>query len=153
MVDRLAGGDVAARREIAEVSGGDLRVVAEVEVLERGELLEAGLADPPRDRGGVAPADLVFAEHLEELEVTELAGLGLREARVEGVEHPREPQGPQRRLDLMGPGHDATSTTPSSPSRSKSRRAPWRCAGATGGSGSVVVWVSVPAARMPLTVR
>ena len=33
-----------------------------------------GLADPAGERRGVAPGDLVLAEHLEELEVAELAG-------------------------------------------------------------------------------
>jgi hypothetical protein len=51
-------------------------------------LFESGLSDPAGDRGGVASGDLVFAEHLEELEVPELPGLGLTQSGVQCVEHP-----------------------------------------------------------------
>ena len=82
----------------------------------------------------------------------------LAQAGVEGVEHPRQAQSPKGCLELMGPGHDATSTSvllaaPPAPLIAKRRAGPWRCAGATGGSGRLVVSVSVLAARMPLTVR
>ena len=141
-VDEPQGG------EVADVGGGDLRVVGEVEVLDGGGLFEAGLADPADERGGVAAGDLVLAEHLEELEVAELPGAGLGEAGFEGVEHPGELQGAQRRLELVAAGHDATS-----PSMANRRAGPWRCAGAAGVVGVSTVVVSVPAARIPLTVR
>ena len=55
--------------------------------------------------GGVAAGDLVFAEHLQELEMAELAGMGLGEAGVEGVQHAGQLQGAQRRLQLVAAGH------------------------------------------------
>ena len=103
--DGLAGLDEAQDGEVTDGGGGDVRVVGEVELLERGGVFEAGLADPAGERGGVAPGDLVLAEHLEELEVAELTGGGLGEAGFEGVEHPGQLQGAQRRLQLVAAGH------------------------------------------------
>ena len=45
---------------------------------------------------GLAAGDLVLAEDLEEVQVAELAGVGLGEAGVEGGEHPGQLQFPQR---------------------------------------------------------
>ena len=86
--DGLAGVDEAQDGEVTDGGGGDFVVVGEVELFEGGGVFEAGLADPAGERCGVAPVDLVFAEHLEELEVAELTGGGLSEAGFEGVEHP-----------------------------------------------------------------
>ena len=51
-------------------------------------LVEPGAAQSAGDGGGVAAADLVVAEDLQELEVAEFPGAGLGEAGVEGVQHP-----------------------------------------------------------------
>src|SRR5664279_4245884 len=59
-------------------------------------LLELGAADPAGQRRGLPAADLVLAEHLQELQVTEGAGPGLSQSGVEGFEHPGEFQRPQR---------------------------------------------------------
>ena len=80
--------DEGQRGEVTDLRGGDLGVVGEVEVLDGGGLFEAGLTDPAEQRRCVAAGDLVFAEHLEELEMSELAGARLVEPGFEGVEHP-----------------------------------------------------------------
>ena len=74
--------------------GGDLGVVGEVEVLDGVGLFEAGLTHSSDDRRRVAAGDLVFAEHLEELDVSEFTGACLDESGFERVEHPGEFQGP-----------------------------------------------------------
>jgi hypothetical protein len=51
---------------------------------------------PAGQRGGLPAADLVLAEHLQELQVPEGAGPGLRQPGVEGLEHAGEFQRPQR---------------------------------------------------------
>jgi hypothetical protein len=50
-------------------------------------LVEVGSAESSADSGGVASADLVVAEDLQELEVAQFPGAGLGEAGVEGVQH------------------------------------------------------------------
>src|SRR3954452_13239735 len=124
--DRFAGGDEAQGGQVAEAGGGDLGVVGEVEVLQRGGVFEAGGAEASIEGGGVAAGDLVFAQALEELEVAELAGVGLGQASVEVVEHPGQVEGAEAVVELMGAGHDAA---PLAPNR---RAGPWRWAGATG---------------------
>ena len=91
--------------------------------LEGGRLLEAGLADPPADARRVAAGDLVFAAHLEELDVAEVPGAGLVQAGFEGVEHSAQLEGAQGGLELMAAGHEAT---PWSPSMAKRRAGPCR---------------------------
>ena len=82
--------------------------------------------------------------------MAELTGVGLSETSVEGVEHPRQLQGAQRRLELVAAGHDADLAR-----RGRTGRAgPCRCAGAAGVGRRVDgLMVSVPAARIPFTVR
>ena len=58
--------------------------------------LEAGSADAAGQGGGFAAGDLVFAEHLQEIEVPEGAVAGLGQSGVEGVEHAGEFEGAQR---------------------------------------------------------
>ena len=91
--DRLALAEEAQAGEVTDRRRGDGRVVGEIEVLQRGGLLEAGGADPADDGGRLSAGDLVVAERLEELEVTEVPGSGLSEAGVEGVQHARQLQG------------------------------------------------------------
>jgi len=74
---RLAGLDPAQRGQVADRRGGQLRVRGEVEALQSEGLLEAGAAGAPADGGGVAAGDLVVAQHLEELQVSEFTGAGL----------------------------------------------------------------------------
>ena len=52
--------------------------------------------------GRVASGELVFAEHLEELDVAELTGGGLGQAGVDGLEHAAELEGTQCRLRADG---------------------------------------------------
>jgi hypothetical protein len=73
--------------EVADGGGRQFRAGGEVELLEGGGLVEAGPAQPPSDRGGVAAADLVVAQDLQELEVAKFPGAGLGQAGVEGVQH------------------------------------------------------------------
>ena len=56
-------------------------------------LFEAGAADSPRQGGGLAAGDLVFAEHLQEFQVPEFPVAGLGQAGIEGVEHAGEFEG------------------------------------------------------------
>jgi site-specific DNA recombinase len=74
---RLAGVQPAQRGQVADLGSGQLRAGAEVEALEGGLLLEAGLAQPPGHGHGLAAGDLVFAQDLEELDVAEFPGAGL----------------------------------------------------------------------------
>ena len=71
---RLAALQEAQGGEVADQRRRDLRVVGEVELLERRRALEARPAEALGERLGLAPADLVFEQHLEELEMAELAG-------------------------------------------------------------------------------
>ncbi len=59
----------------------------EVEAFEGGLGLEPGAADPPGQGHGLAAGDLVLAQDLEEVQVAEFPGAGLRQAGVEGAEH------------------------------------------------------------------
>ena len=112
-------------------------------------LLEAGGSQPAVQGGGVAAGDLVFAQHLEELEVAELAGLGLAEAGVEGVEHPGQAAGSAGRSRADGCG---SSTPAASVSNSALGTVQVGGGGRARRSGPVSSR-SVPAARIPLTVR
>lgn len=112
-----------------------------------------GGTHPADDGGGVTAGDLVLAERVEELDVSEVAGVGLSETGIEGVEHPGEFQRPQDAVELMGVCHHATrSSLPVSGLNSLA--GPWRCAGVLD-AVSMPGWpsCSVPAARMPLIVR
>ena len=75
---RFAGVEPAQRGQVAQHRGGQFRADGEVEVLEGAGLLEAGAPYSPGQGRGLAAGDLVFAEHLEELQVPEfpVAGLG-----------------------------------------------------------------------------
>ena len=127
--------------------GGDLGVVGEVEVLDGAGLLEVCLADPALDARRIPAVQLVLAQHLEELDVTELTGVGLGQARLQGVEHARQGKRAQRGLELVGPHCPAASA--SGPNMASW---PWRWAGARAGGDSSSPSRSVPAARMPFTV-
>lgn len=59
-------------------------------------LLEAGSADASGQGGGFSAGDLVFAEHLQEVQMSQSAVAGLCQPGVEGVEHAGEFQGAQR---------------------------------------------------------
>jgi hypothetical protein len=82
--------------EVADLGGGQFGGGGEVEPLEGGLGLEPGAADPPVQGHGLAAGDLVLAQDLQEVQVAELPGAGLGEAGVEGGEHPRQLQLPQR---------------------------------------------------------
>jgi len=81
--DRLAGVQPAQGGEVADRGGGQFRAGGEVELLQGDGLVEASSTEPSADGGGVASGDLVVAEDLQELEVTEFPGAGLGEAGVE----------------------------------------------------------------------
>jgi hypothetical protein len=100
---RLPGLDEPQRGQVPDLGGGDLRAVGEVEVLDGRELLEAGGPDSAVDAGGVPATQLVLAQPLEELHLPELAGVSLGQAGLDGLEHPRQPQGRKGHLQLMGP--------------------------------------------------
>ena len=92
------------------------------------------------------PGRLVLAETLEQLDVAELAGGGLGQTGLEGVEHAEELELGQRLFQVVRL-HRAAS------SMSKSRSGPCRWAGAAGGDW--VSWSSsssIPATKMPFTV-
>ena len=94
--DRFPGLQPAQGGEVADLGGGQLRRGAEVEALQGGLAFEPGGPDPAVQGRGLAAGDLVLAEDLEEVEVPEVAGVSLGEAGVEGGEHPRQLQFPQR---------------------------------------------------------
>src|SRR5690606_12141202 len=103
-------------------------------------------ADAFREGLGLTPADLVLEQHLEELEVAEVAAACLLETRLERGQHTGELQGLELRFKLMGLHRHASRWA-------KRASGPCRWAGAVGvGSGSASRR-SRPAARMPLTVR
>src|SRR3954462_15631326 len=74
---RLPGVQPAQRGEIPDLRGGQLRVGGEVEPLQGGGLLEASAAGAAGDGGGLPAGNLVQAQALQELEVSEFAGAGL----------------------------------------------------------------------------
>jgi len=82
----------AKQERAAREAEGDLRVV----------LFEAGAAYSPGQSGGVATGDLIFAEHLQKLEVAEFPVAGLGQAGIEGVEHAGEFEGLERLLTPTG---------------------------------------------------
>ena len=94
--DRFGGVEPAQCGQVAQHRGGEFGVGGEVEGLEGRLFLEAGAADPPGQGGGFAAGDLVFAEHLQEVEVPEGAVAGLGQPGIEGVEHAGEFEGAQR---------------------------------------------------------
>ena len=94
--DGLPGLQPAEGGEVADLRGGHLRRRREVEAFQGGLALEPGAADAALEGHGLAAGDLVLAEDLEEVQVAELAGVGLGEAGVEGGEHPGQLQFPQR---------------------------------------------------------
>ena len=55
-----------------------------------------GAVDSAGQGGGVAAGDFVFAEHLQEFQVSEFPVAGLGQAGVEGVEHAGEFEGLER---------------------------------------------------------
>ena len=168
--DGFAAGQPAEGGEVADLGGGQLRGGIEVESLEGGLVLEPGAADPAGQRHAVAAGDLVLAEDLEEVQVAELAGVGLGEAGVEGSEHAGQLQVPERggqgaAVGNGDGGHDVASavfpwrtaslvTVPGRGMTFANDAGPRRNADAPpspAAAGSVSR--SVPAARMPLTVR
>ncbi|MFE7385525.1 hypothetical protein ACFU9F_34780 [Streptomyces zhihengii] len=56
-------------------------------------MFELGSLQAPLERDGLAAGDLVLAEDLKEVKVTELAAVGLSEGGVEGFQHPGQSQG------------------------------------------------------------
>jgi len=144
--DRFTALEEAQRPEVADQRRRQTRVVGEVELLEGDLALEARPADALRERLGLAPADLVLKQHLEELEVAELAAAGLLEARLERGQHAGELQGLELALKLMA-FHGQTSRW------AKRLSGPCSWAGAVGVRSGSASRRSRPAARMPLTVR
>src|SRR4029077_11552405 len=133
--------------QVTDLRGGQLGVVAEVELLQGGAGREPGGPDPPGDLGGVAAGQLVLAQHLEELGVPEGAGPGLGQPRVQGVEHAGQAQRLQHGGEpCWAPGGPRCSP-PNAPGPRSQAGTP------APGSGSWTPSCSVPAARMPLTVR
>jgi hypothetical protein len=88
--DRLAGEEVQGG-QVPDERGRDLRVVAEVEVLDGGGGLEVGGLDPRGRRGGVGAGDLVFAEGLQKLRCPS-SRRGLVEADVQVSSMPESPR-------------------------------------------------------------
>ena len=111
---------------------------------------QVGGPEPAGDLGGVAAGQLVLAEDLEELDVAEGAGSGLGQAGVEGVEHPGQAAAG------VAPGPAGLGGGRRSSAAPRSRTRPGRAARpgvSTPGSGGWTAALSVPAARMPFTVR
>ena len=163
-------GQPAEGGEVADLGGGQLRGGGEVEPLEGGLGLEAGPADPPGQGHGLAAGDLVLAEDLEEVQVAEFPGAGLGEAGVEGGEHAGQLQVAQRRGERAAVGdgdggHDGapfavTGVTaslgivPGMGMTFANDAGPRRNAAAPPSPAAAGSWSrSVPAARMPRTVR
>jgi hypothetical protein len=88
--DGLPGVQPAQGREVADLNGWQFRGGGEVEAFEGGGGLEAGAAQAAVHTLGLAAGDLVIAQDLEELEVSEVAVVGLGQAGVEGFEHAGE---------------------------------------------------------------
>jgi hypothetical protein len=80
--------DEAQGGEVPDEGGRSLLVVGEVELLDGGRRLEPCRTEPAFEGGGLSPVDLVLAQHLEELGVAELPGVGLGQAGLDGLEHP-----------------------------------------------------------------
>ena len=85
--DRFAGVQPAQGGQVADLRGGQLGVGGEVEPFEGGLFFEPGPAQPLGQRDAVPAVDLVFAEHLEEVQVAEVPGGCLGQPGVEGVQH------------------------------------------------------------------
>ena len=85
----------AQRGEVADLRGGQFRAGGEVEPFQGGLFVEVGAAQPPVHGHALPAGDLVLAEHLQEVQVAEFAGLGLDQAGVEGFQHAGQLQRPQ----------------------------------------------------------
>jgi len=121
---------------------------AEVEVLDRGLAGEAGRPDPPGDLGGIAAGQLVLAQDLEELGVPEGPGAGLGQPRLQRVQDAGQAQRLQDGGEPGGgPGRGHCCSPPNAARPRSQAGTP------VPGSGSWTPSCSVPAARMPLTVR
>ncbi|MDQ0710613.1 hypothetical protein QFZ55_000065 [Streptomyces luteogriseus] len=85
--DGLAGVEPAQGGQVADLGGGQLREGVEVEPFQGGLLLELRFAQAAFEGDGLAAGDLVLAEDLEEVEVSEFAALGLgrRASRVSSI--------------------------------------------------------------------
>jgi hypothetical protein len=59
-------------------------------------LLELGAVQAALEGDGLAAGDLVLTQYLEEVQVSELPAVGLGQARVEGLQHPGQPEHLQR---------------------------------------------------------
>ena len=163
----LAGVEPTQRGQVAQHRSGQFGADGEVEVFEGVGLFEAGTADPTSQGGGVAAGDLVFAEHLQEFQVSEFPVVGLGQPGIEGVEHPGEFEGLQCGaqagivnghdnapvVDVVAAERDRGGEVQAVRSVSKAS-GPRSIAGGTGALRAG--WsspCSVPATRMPLTVR
>jgi len=85
---RLAGLHETKGGQVADLSSWHLGVEGEIELLQGGGRLEASGPDPASKGGGIASRHLVLAQNLQELQMSQLAGMGLGQAGLEGVEHP-----------------------------------------------------------------
>src|SRR5205823_3591962 len=95
--------------------------------------------------GRFSAGDLVSAQHLQELQVSEGAGAGLGQTGIESVEHAGQLEGAQHR-DELSVAERAHGCSPNAAGpRSHAGVSTASKAGWTGA-------FSVPAARMPLTV-
>lgn len=92
MTDSPASSQRSAARS-RSIAAGSFGLAAGAEVFEGRLLLEASAAYASGQGGVLAAGDFVFAEHLQELEMPELAVAGLGQAGVEGVEHAPELEG------------------------------------------------------------
>ena len=159
--DRLALVEEAQGGQVADHPGGDVGVVAEVEVLDRGGGFEPGGGQPAGQPGGVTAGDLVTAEQRQQFGVAEFAGGGLGEPLGQHVGHAGQLQRPQQRLELGFAVHAPTPSSPLWPGSSRwanSPSGPCRCAGAGVAADAVsadriAACLSAPTARMPFTVR
>ena len=99
--DGLVAAEKAAGGQFADRGGGNLGVIVEVERGERLDLVEACRGHAPRHGVLVPPLDLIGAETLQEVDVTEAVGFGLMTADVQGIQHAASRQPRPQRAQLV----------------------------------------------------
>jgi len=92
----LPGVQPAQRGQVADLRGGQLGGGGQVKAFQGGLFFEPGPAQPLGQRDGLPAVDLVLAQHLEEVQVTQFPGAGLGQAGIEGAEHAGQFQVAQR---------------------------------------------------------
>ena len=112
--DRLAAVEEPQGGQVSDHAGGDVGVVAEVEILDRGGGLEPGRGQSAGQPGRVAAGEFVPAEQGEQLDVAELAAAAWASRSPSMSAIPGSFRRAQQRLQRRLRAHAPTASSPSS---------------------------------------